>query len=198
MTMRPLNRSCARMLNHAELVYAPGERALARLLLEGLGFRVIDPQSDATPEELGPAASAYLIVYLDPESTDVFDNVIYASEASEDQWRFESALQDRLASDEELSDLHRSLRGAYSRMPQAMCHFGVAYPSAEEVSATLERLAGIAALEGRVTVSDLFEPGGPGSADDRVVQGFVYTDVISSGLLLGGQQIELQVRLDGV
>ncbi len=156
MTTRPLDRTSARMLNHVELVYAPGERALAKSLLEGLGFRVIDPQADAVPEELGPAASAYLIVYLDPESEDVFDNVLYASEASEHQWRFERALQDRLATDEELAGLHGSFREAYARIPQAMCHFGVAYPSTEEVEATLARLAAIPALEGRRIAGTFF------------------------------------------
>jgi hypothetical protein len=185
------------MLNHVELSYAPGERALARALLEGLGFRVVDPQTDEIPENLGPAAAPYLIVYVDPDSADVFDNVLYASEARPDQWHCESALRDRLAQDEELAGLHRKLREAYAAVPQAMTHFGVAYPSAEEVKEALERLRAIPELEDRVTLSDLYVPGGPGSADDRVVQAFVYTDVLSVGLLCGGQQIELQVRLDG-
>jgi hypothetical protein len=186
------------MLNHVELVYAPGERALARTLLEGLGFRVLDPQTDPIPENLGPAAAPFLIVYLDPDNGDVIDNVLYASEAKEAQWRFERALADRLERDEELARLHRKLRGAYVSMPQAMTHFGVGYPSAEEVEAAIARLAATPELEGRVTLSDVYAPGGPGSVDDRVVQAFVYTDVVSVGLLCGGQQIELQVRLDGV
>jgi hypothetical protein len=185
------------MLNHVELVYAPGERALARKLLEGLGFRVVDPQTDPIPENLGPAAGPFLIVYLDPADDDVFDNVLYVSEAREEQWRFESALRDRLAKDEELAALHRGLREAHAGLPQAMTHFGVAYPSAREVEEALARLAAIPELEGRVTLSPVYVPGGPGSVDDRVAQGFVYTDVVAVGLLAGGQQIELQVRLDG-
>jgi hypothetical protein len=169
------------MLNHVELVYPPGERQLARLLLEGLGFRVVDPQVDPVPEELGPAAGPYLIVFLDREDESVFDNVIYASEVREEQWRFESALRDRLAKDEKL----------------AMTHFGVAFPSADEVEQAMKRIAATPELEGRVSLSKLYVPGGEGSADDRVAQGFVYTDVVSAGLLCGGQQIELQVRLDG-
>jgi hypothetical protein len=197
MTMRPLDRPGARMLNHLELVYAPGERALARALLEGLGLRVLDPRTDPITDNLGPAAAPYLIVYVDPRSTDVFDNVIYASEVRPEQWSFERALRERIAGDAELGALHRGLAEAYAGLPQAMTHIGIAYPSAAEVAAALSRLRDAPELEGRVTLSDVFVPGGSGSVDDRVVQGFVYTDVISTGLLLGGQQLELQVRLDG-
>jgi len=196
---RPLNRPGARLLNHIELVYPPGDRSLARALLEGLGFRVLDPQTDhPLPANLGPAADPYLIVYLDPSDEDLIDNVLYASEAGEAQWRFEEALRARMQDDQELAALHHELRSAYSGMPQAMTHFGVAYPNADEVDAAMARLASKPELEGRIRLSDVFRPGDPGSVDDRVVQGFVYTDILSVGLLAGGQQIELQVRLDGV
>jgi hypothetical protein len=185
------------MLNHVELSYAPGERRLAKLLLQGLGFRVLDPQTDERPANLGPAAAPFLIVYIDPAEGDVFDNVIYASEALLDQWKFEQAIRERLANDAALAELHGAYCGAHSRMPQAMTHFGIAYPSGEEVEAALERIAKTPELEGRVTLSKVYRPGEPGSVDDRVIQAFVYTDVVSTNLLFGGQQIELQVRLDG-
>ena len=198
MSKRPLNRPGDRMLNHLELFYAPGERALARMLLEALGFRVLDPQTDPIPENLGPAAAPFLIVYLDPDDDDVIDNVLYASEAPPAQWRFESALKERFAKDETLASLHQDLRDAFAKSPQAMTHFGVGYPSAQEIQTALERLEATPELEGRIKLSQVYEPGGPGSLDDRVVQAFVYTDVVSVGLLCAGQQIELQVRLDGV
>ena len=198
MSERPLTRPGARLLNHLELVYAPGERGLARRLLEGLGFRVVDPQCDPIPENLGPAAGPYLIVYLDPANDDVIDNVLYASEVREDQWRFESALRERIEADEALAKRHEALRAAYTGMPQAMTHFGVAYPSAGEIETVVTCLAETPELEGRISLSPVYAPGGPGSVDDRVVQAFVYTDVVSMGLLCAGQQIELQVRLDGV
>jgi len=198
MATRPLDRPGARMLNHVELVYAPGERPLARSLLEGLGFRVYDPQTESIPNPLGPAGSPYMVVYLDSDDDDVFDNVLYVSEASEDQWRFECALRDRLAKDEELAAAHRKLREAFGRAPQAMTHFGIAYPSLEEVEAAMTRIADTPQLEGRVTFSSLYKPGEPGAVDAPVAQSFVHTDVFTTGLLCAGQQIELQVRLDGV
>ena len=198
MATRPLNRPGACMLNHVELVYAPGERPLARCLLEGLGFRVQDPQTEPISEQLAPAASRYMVVYLDSDDDDVFDNVLYVSEASEDQWRFECALRDRLANDEELAAAHRKLREAFARRPQAMTHFGVAYPSLEEVEAAMTRIANTPQLEGRVTLSNLYKPGEAGAVDAPLAQSFVHTDVLTTGLLCAGQQIELQVRLDGV
>ncbi len=194
---RALTHPTAKMLSHLELVYAPGERALARTLLRALGFRVLDPQTDPTPAHLGPAAEPFLIVYVDPRSEDVFDNVLYVSEVSPAQWRFEEAMRERLAADPELAKLHGELRAAYADQPQMMTHLGVGFASSEEVEQACERVTGAAELSGRVVVSPVFRPGGPGSVDERVVQAFVYTDVIASGLLAGGQQIELQVRVDG-
>jgi hypothetical protein len=188
----------ARLLNHIELAYAPGERPLARTLLEGLGFRVLDPQTDPIPANLGPAAGPYLIVYLDPANDDVIDNVIYVSEVGSDQWRFECALRTRIEEDEDLASLQRDFRSRFVDSPQAMTHFGVAYPSGEEIDRVMQELASNRELDGRISLTEVYRPGSPGSVDDRVIQGFVYTDVLSTGLLCGGQQIELQVRLDGV
>ena len=184
------------MLNHVEFAYAPGDRPLVRHLFEALGFRVLDPQTDPLPADLGPAAAPYLIVFLDPDSEDLFDNVLYASEVSEVQWRFESSLREHLAADAEFAARHAAFRAEYARLPQAMTHIGVAYPNAEEVETAMKRLAASQELAERLQLSDRFEPGGPGSVDDRVIQAFVHTDLISVGLLSGGQQIELQVRLD--
>lgn len=186
------------MLNHVEFVYAPGDRPLVRRLFEALGFRVLDPQTDPTPKELGPAAGPYLIVFLDPDHGDLIDNVLYASEASDAQWRFESAIRDQLETNAEFAASHAAFRAAYSALPQAMTHVGVGYPNAQEIKTAIERISATPDLARRVELSEVYEPGGPGSVDDRVVQAFVYTDLISVGLLCGGQQIELQVRLDGV
>jgi hypothetical protein len=54
----------AKLFNHAELVYAPGERALAQRFFEALGCGVM--------ETGGP----YLVVQLDPKSKNFYDNVL--------------------------------------------------------------------------------------------------------------------------
>ncbi len=197
MTTRPLERTGVHLLNHVEFVYAPGERALVRSFFEALGLRVLDPQTDPTPPELGPAAGPYLIVYLAEGDDDLIDNIVYASEVRPEQWALESALRERLAADGSLRSLQTEHHAAYARMPQAMTHVGLAYPSTDAVKATMERLAENEAIRDRLTLSEVYVPGGPGSVDDRVTQAFVYTDLLSVGLLLGGQQFELQVRHDG-
>jgi hypothetical protein len=193
---REMGHPTAKMLSHLELIHAPGERALAAKLLRALGFRVLDPQTDPIPANLGPAAAPYLIVYLDPRSDDVFDNVFYVSEVSAPQRRFEEALGERFAADGELARLHEELRAAYAETPQGMTHIGVGFATADEIEQVCERVARDPDLAGRVTVSPVYRPGGPGSLDDRVVQAFVYTDVVATGLLCAGQQIELQLRVD--
>lgn len=196
MTARPLDRPGVHLLNHVEFVYAPGDRALVRAFLEALGLRVLDPQTDPTPPELGPAAGPYLIVYLAEGDDDLIDNVVYASEVRPDQWALESALRDRIAGDDALRSLQMAYHEAYAQSPQAMTHVGLAYPSTKAVEAAMDRLADDATLADRLTLSDVYVPGGPGSVDDRVTQAFVHTDLLSVGLLLGGQQFELQVRHD--
>ena len=80
--------------------------------------------------------------------------------------------------------------------PQRSCHFGIRYPSVEALDAALERIEHVSEtnpdLEGRVSVSGVFRPGDPGSYTDTMVQAFVRTDVIASGLLTFGQHVELQ------
>ena len=196
MTARPLDRPGVHLLNHVEFVYAPGDRGLVRAFLEALGLRVLDPQTDPTPPELGPAAGPYLIVYLAEGDDDLIDNVVYASEVRPEQWALESALRDRIGTDDALRSLQTAYHDAYAARPQAMTHVGLAYPSTKEVEAAMDRLAGNEALADRLTLSDVYVPGGPGSVDDRVTQAFVHTDLLSVGLLLGGQQFELQVRHD--
>ena len=198
MTSRPLERPGANLLNHVEFVYAPGDRALVRSFLEALDLRVLDPQTDPTPPELGPAAGPYLIVHLAEGDDDLIDNVVYASEARPEQWAFESALREHISAKGELASLQSAYHAAYAELPQAMTHVGLAYASTKEVEHAMARLAANEDLRDRVTLSDVFVPGGPGSVDDRVTQAFVHTDLLSVGLLLGGQQFELQVRHDGM
>ena len=198
MTARPLRHEGAHLLNNVEFVYAPGDRARVRSFFEALGLRVLDPQTDPTPPELGPAAGPYLIVYLAEGDDDLIDNIVYASEVRPEQWALESAIRERLDSDASLRSLEEGYHATYARRPQAMTHVGLAYPSTKAVKAAMKRLAADEAIRDRLTLSDVYEPGGPGSVDDRVTQAFVYTDLLSVGLLLGGQQFELQVRHDGV
>jgi hypothetical protein len=156
---------------------------------------VLDPQEEEGPADLGPAAGPYLIIFVDPGSTDLIDNVMYCSEVEPAQWRLEQALRDRVERDDVLRARYEAYEASFARYPQGMTHLGVAM-SEDGLARAFDALERAPELAGRVRLSGPFRPGEPGSVDPRVIQGFVRTDVVSTGLLLAGQQIELQVRID--
>lgn len=192
---RSESQPATRLLNHSEFFYGPGDRALARELFRAIGCRVLDPQEEEGPSDLGPAAGPYLIIFVDPASTDLIDNVLYASEVEPDQWRFEQALRAQIAADPALLSSHARYEACFARYPQGMTHFGVSMTE-EQLEAAFARISDTPDFKGRLELRGPFRPGEPGSVDARVIQGFIRTDIVSSGLLLAGQQIELQVRLD--
>jgi hypothetical protein len=176
-------RTDTRALNHVELVYAPGERPLARALFELLGFDVRD------------SGGPFLTAMIHNDQGDFANNALYASEVTAEQWALEQAL--RAAVDG--GDLAGPADAYLARLraqPQTSCHFGIRYPTAEDHDAAHDRLAHVEDhapdLVGRVTLSGVFRPGDPGSYTDTMTQAFVRTDVIASGLLAFGQHIELQ------
>ena len=193
---RALSGPNAKLLNHGEFVSAPGARDLVARFFRALGCRVLDPQTDPLPENLGPAAAPYLIIYLDDGDEDVIDNVFYASEVTPVQWEFEQCLREHLAGESALAKAARAFRENFAHVPQAMTHLGIAFPSVEELEAAVDRIAADPEVADRVQLSKIFRPGEPGSLDDRVVQTFAHTDLCSTGVITTGQQFELQVRLD--
>ena len=184
-----------RILNHTEMVYAPGDRTLARELFRAIGCRVLDPQEEDGPDDLGAAAGPYLIVFVEPDSTDLIDNVLYASEVPPAQWELETQLRARLDTDDSLRTSYDAFNASFESYPQGMTHFGVAM-NEQQLDAALERIAATPAFDGRLKVTGVYRPGDPGSVDPRVIQAFIRTDIVSTSLLTAGQQIELQVRLD--
>ena len=192
---RSVLQPSTRILNHTEMVYAPGDRALARELFRAIGCRVLDPQEETGPDDLGAAAGPYLIVFVDPDSTDLIDNVLYASEVPPAQWGLETQLRARIDSDDSLRASYDAFTSSFESYPQGMTHFGVAM-NEEQLDAALDRIASTPAFDGRLKITGVFRPGDPGSVDPRVIQAFIRTDIVSTSLLTAGQQIELQVRLD--
>lgn len=184
-----------RILNHTEMVYAPGDRALARELFRAIGCRVLDPQEEDGPDDLGAAAGPYLIIFVEPDSTDLIDNVLYASEVPAAQWELETQLRDRLDTDDSLRASYDAFNASFESYPQGMTHFGVAM-NEQQLDAALARIASNPEFDGRLKITGVYRPGDPGSVDPRVIQAFLRTDIVSTSLLTAGQQIELQVRLD--
>ncbi|HMD44982.1 MAG TPA: hypothetical protein VKG43_02400 [Acidimicrobiales bacterium] len=179
-------------LNHIELVYRPGERDLARRVFEVLGCRVLD------------FGGPFLTAQLSPERRDLVNNVMYASEVLPEQWELEKRLVE-VASDPEqgrLSDAIDAYAARLDQDPQRSFHFGLRTDDQPAYEATLERIRELAdfdrgddELAGRVSLVGVYRPGDPGSLVDTMIQAFVHTDVVASGLLAFGQHVELQCHL---
>jgi len=174
-------------LNHVELVYRPGERALAKRVFELLGARVIDPD--------GP----FLIVQFDPATRDIVNNVLYASEVVPEQWRLEQELAGAIEGSGALAESAHDYFGRLVREPQRSVHFGIHFADEATYEGTITAVQEAGEhdpeLKGRIGVSGVFRPGDPGALTDTMIQAFVRTDVVASGLLALGQHVELQYHL---
>ncbi|MBM3658934.1 MAG: hypothetical protein FJW95_05445 [Actinobacteria bacterium] len=172
-----------RALNHVELVYAPGERPLARALFEVLGFDVRD------------SGGPFLTGMIQTGQGDFANNALYASEVTAEQWVLEQALRAEIAGGA-LAGPTAGYLDDLRAHPQRSCHFGIRYPTVGDHDAVIDRIVNVEDhapdLVGRVILSGVFRPGDPGSYTDTMTQAFVRTDVIASGLLAFGQHIELQ------
>jgi len=175
--------TAAQALNHVELVYRPGERDLAKRAFEVLGFRPVD------------RGGTWFTSFIATDGADWSNNVLYASEVTPEQWAFEQALPASTTDAPELAAYLDRLR----REPQRSFHFGIRIADEAALDAACERVRRAGAeggeLAGRIRLAGLFRPGDPGAVADTMVQAFVWTDVVASGLLTIGQHIELQLQL---
>jgi hypothetical protein len=164
-------------------MYAPGERPLARALLELVGCEVVDSRSP------------FLLARMGADGPVGGETWVFASEVTAEQWQLEKTLQ--------MEREHGVLAGPadeYVRRlrtdPQHACHFAIRYPSRADFDAALDRVEHVAdhapSLVGRVSISGVFRPGEQGSESHTQTQAFLYNDVIASGVLAFGQHIELQ------
>ena len=177
-------------LNHVEMVYRPGERALAGRIFELLGMRVLD------------RGGTWMTALVDPDVADFSNNACYASEVTPEQWALEQTLAAALASDDADADgVGPAARAYLDRLraePQRSFHFGIRFHSRDDFDATLDRVRTAATdpeLAGRVALSGVFHPDEPGAAAPNMIQAFVRTDVVAAGVLAFGQHVELQWHL---
>ena len=174
-------------LNHVEMVYRPGERALAGKVFELLGMRVLD------------RGGTWMTALVDPEVADFSNNACYASEVTPEQWELEQTLADAIAGDD--TSVGRAARAYLGRLrtePQRSFHFGIRFLARDDFDATLERVRAVDAdpeLAGRVALLRVFHPDEPGAAAPNMIQAFVRTDVVAAGVLAFGQHVELQWHL---
>jgi hypothetical protein len=172
----------AQRLNHVEFVHRPGERSLVRALFDLLGF--------ATMETNG---GRYVMGIIDAGESGA-DNFIAGREVRGEQWAFDQDLAAALTQEPLASSL-TGYRQMLLNKPQDGMHFGIRVDTAtqwEEIVARVEAVERHAPeLAGRVRLERAFRPGDP-DHEFSLWQAFVWTDVISTGSLAFGQQIELQ------
>jgi hypothetical protein len=172
-------------ITHSECIFAPGDEDLVKELFTTLGFAVtkVDPYP-------------YVIAHVNPDVKDPMANVLYASEMTPTQQVFEKTLRTTLEANPEFKTAAHNWEQDFRDDPQRSVHFGFKYDSREEFEAVIERLreAGQPGrpLAGRVVVTGVYFPGDQGSITDTMAQGFVWTDVMASGILAFGQHLEMQ------
>jgi hypothetical protein len=190
-----------RALGHVALAVGPGDGPAAAELLRLLGLDVTDNGPSKTGDPW----------YTAPVDRDTFvglENLFFVVPVSEAQLRLEAAIGEQLADTDELADFLGSKR----EQPESASHGALAFrdlDTLEEVVLGLLDAADEAPLAGRVHVrvfrarggyddvdermaaSELFADADDVAFVDRTVQVFVQTDIVSTGLLLLGQTIEL-------
>lgn len=176
-------------LNHVELLYQRGDRELAVELLEMLGCTAIDtPQTNET-------GSTYICVHPDENDQDPVNNVLYLSEIRPPQYELEEVLRTTISRDKALSDVVDAYRHRARTLPYGIPHFGLRFPNFESIEPVLQRLENCTdpRISERMSVMAL-RPTDEAALTDNLIQAFVYTDIVATGLFCLGQVIELQAQ----
>lgn len=171
------------LLNHAEMVYRPGDRDAVRAFFEAMGMTVSERPK-----------FPWLIVSVDP-SLGQGDNVMYIQESTPAQQNLEQKLHNLLGTDPELKDLvdrYQRIRRAH---PQYVFHFGASTPTHEDwerrVATLREANESDPLLKGRIEMY-VYEPGLPGALGP-LSQAFIHSDLIQCGpLQIGPILFDLQ------
>jgi hypothetical protein len=175
-----------RRLNHVEFAHRPGESQMAIALFEALGCscEVINM----------PPYGAYIVVSLDGSPHG--ENDMFASEAEPEQLALEDALSSAIASDTSLSRAAAGFRDLQRGKAFRATHVGLRLPSVATLDEVIADLGGLADgdLAGRLELGYTMERSHEEarSTDTPMKQIWIWTDVISTGLLAAGQQFELQ------
>jgi hypothetical protein len=189
--LQPRATATGRRLNHVEFAHRPGEGDLVTLLFDALGCSsyVVDT----------PPFGKYVVVQLDGSPHG--ENDIFASQAEPEQLALEDALRAEIgAGSSGLGAATARFRALQRERPFRATHVGLRLPSVQALDEAIDRLRELSAekLRGRL---DLGEPLSRSAAEAESMsaplkQIWIWTDVISTGLLTVGQQFELQAYWD--
>ncbi len=172
-------------LNHVELLYQRGDRELAVELMEMLGCTAI-PTS-----QVNETGSTYICIHPDDDDQDPVNNVLYLSEIRAPQHDLEEVLKSTISRDTPLSEVVEAYRHRARTLPYGIPHFGLRFPNFESIEPVLDRLENCTnpALTEHMSVMVL-RPGDDAALTDNLIQAFVYTDIVATGLFCLGQVIE--------
>jgi len=142
-----------------------------------------------------PPYGQYIVVSLDGSPHG--ENDMFASEAEPEQLALEDALGKAVATDgSELSSASAGFRGLQRDKAFRATHIGMRIPTVAALDSVIERLGVLeeGSLSGRLELGYAMErsPEESRATDAPIKQIWIWTDVISTGLLTFGQQIELQ------
>lgn len=175
-----------RRLNHVEFAHRPGESRMAVTLFEALGCscEVIDT----------PPYGAYVVVSLDGSPHG--ENDMFASEAEPEQLALETALAEAMLTDESLARTADGFRGLQRDKAFRATHVGLRIPSVVALDKVIADLGSLAEdqFAGRIELGFTMERSRDEAraTDTPMKQIWVWTDIVSTGLLTVGQQFELQ------
>ncbi|MBW8752587.1 MAG: hypothetical protein JF595_00300, partial [Sphingomonadales bacterium] len=174
-----------RRLNHVEFAHRPGEGDLAAALFKALG---------CTCEAIDtPPYGKYIVVSLDGSPHG--ENDMFASQAEPEQLALEEALARAAAADTLLAKATVGFRGLQRDKAFRATHVGLRMPSVPALGAVIARLAALAEgdLAGRLELGLTMERSREEAraTSSPMKQIWIWTDVISTGLLTLGQQFEL-------
>jgi hypothetical protein len=176
-------------LNHVEVLYQRGERNLAMRFARLLGCAVIETG------QVNETGSTYICVHPDENDQDGQNNVLYFSEIRVPQHELEQGLRKSFAADAGLAKLVDAYRHKAETLPYGIPHFGLRFPSFASIEPVLDRLENCTdpELKDRFKVMAM-RPGDPRALTGDLIQAFVYTDIVATGLFCLGQVIELQAQ----
>ena len=176
-----------RRLNHVEFAYRPGEGDMAVELFEALGCscEVIDTQP----------YGQYTVVSLDGSPHG--ENDMFASQAEPEQLALEEALQRQIeASGSEVANAATQFRTLQRDKAFRATHIGMRIPSVSALDDVIARLNALAEgkFAGRLELGYTMArtPEEARYTDTPIKQIWIWTDIVSTGLLSFGQQFELQ------
>lgn len=176
-----------RRLNHVEFAHRPGEGGFATRLFEALGCSCTTIDT--------PPYGAYIVISLDGSPHGLND--MFASQAEPEQLAFEDALQGLIAADASgLGGAAARYRSLQRDKAFRASHVGMRMPGVGALDAVIARLGALAQgdMAGRLELGFTMERSleEARASDTPVKQIWVWTDVVSTGLLAVGQQFELQ------